>query len=135
MAKRYHSLIGTIYNPNKIYVRSTDVDRTIASALSNMAGMFPPQRHQVWNSDIPWQPIPVHAVPGVIDYVMHTPPCPAFDKAKNDLMKTPRFKRIIEAAEPLFKYLSRKEGINVTSIEKAFVISDTLYIENLKQKM
>ena len=53
----------------QVYVRSTDVDRVLMSALSNLAGLFPPNGSQVWNSDLLWQPIPVHTVPEDSDYV------------------------------------------------------------------
>ncbi|VDP52535.1 unnamed protein product, partial [Soboliphyme baturini] len=46
----------------KIYIRSTDTDRTLASAQCNLAGLYPPSGSQRWSSDIAWQPIPVHTV-------------------------------------------------------------------------
>jgi len=53
----------------QVYVRSTDFDRTLMSAECNLAGLFPPQGSQVWNSELRWQPIPVHTVPKKKDYV------------------------------------------------------------------
>jgi len=53
----------------KVRVRSTDYDRTLMSAYSNLAGLFPPQDSQVWNDDLLWQPIPVHTEPLESDYV------------------------------------------------------------------
>jgi len=47
----------------KVHVQSTDYDRTLMSAYSNLAGLFPPAQSQVWNNDLPWQPIPVHTEP------------------------------------------------------------------------
>jgi hypothetical protein len=53
----------------QVYVRSSDVDRTLMSAYSNLAGMFPPASSQMWNEKIPRQPIPVHTVPRKTDMV------------------------------------------------------------------
>ena len=36
--RRYADLIGEFYHPWDIHVRSTDVDRTLMSAASNLAG-------------------------------------------------------------------------------------------------
>lgn len=47
----------------QIFIRSTDYDRTLMSAEANLAGLYPPERQQMFNPNISWQPIPVHTVP------------------------------------------------------------------------
>lgn len=36
--KRYNQLLGDKYSPAKVYVRSTDFDRTLMSGQANLAG-------------------------------------------------------------------------------------------------
>jgi lysosomal acid phosphatase len=69
LRNRYESILPEKYSRDVIYIRSTDVDRKLMSAESNLAGMFPPVGDQVWNEDIHWQPIPVHTVPEKLDNV------------------------------------------------------------------
>lgn len=47
-----------------------DSDRSIASALLTLAGLFPPNGNQIWNEHINWQPIPVHTTPMALDHVL-----------------------------------------------------------------
>lgn len=54
---------------SQIKVRSTDIDRTLMSAYSNLAGLFPPNGTQEWNPTIDWQLVPVHTVPTRLDTV------------------------------------------------------------------
>lgn len=61
--RRYKDFLSEKYDAREIHVRSTGFNRTIMSALANMAGMFPPVGDQIWNSSIPWQPVPVHSRP------------------------------------------------------------------------
>ena len=67
---RYSGWLAETYDRAEVVVRSTDVDRTLMSALSNLAGLFPPQGDQVWEADLPWQPIPVHTLPQDEDYLL-----------------------------------------------------------------
>lgn len=50
-------------------IQSTNVDRTIMSAMANLAGMYPPAGSEVWPVNLTWYPIPVHTVPKNIDFV------------------------------------------------------------------
>ncbi|XP_033021812.1 prostatic acid phosphatase-like [Lacerta agilis] len=71
--ERYKGFLSDDYKRNEIYVRSTDYDRTIMSAQANLAGLFPPQGSQIWNTDIPWQPVPVHTVPRSSEKLLYYP--------------------------------------------------------------
>lgn len=63
--ERYEGFLSESYDPDEIYVRSSDVDRTLMSAQCHLAGLYPPtnQTNQTWNPDLIWQPIPVHTIP------------------------------------------------------------------------
>lgn len=72
LRQRYSSLLSQTYNKDEIYIRSTDVDRTLMSALSNLAGLYEPKEKDVWDPAIHWQPIPVHTTPEKMDVVRNT---------------------------------------------------------------
>uniref|UniRef100_A0A8D0N298 acid phosphatase n=1 Tax=Sus scrofa TaxID=9823 RepID=A0A8D0N298_PIG len=61
--KRYEKFLNESYKHEQVYVRSTDIDRTLMSAMTNLAGLFPPEGISIWNPNLLWQPIPVHTVP------------------------------------------------------------------------
>lgn len=65
-------LLTTNYQPNTIYARSTDFDRTIMSAQSVLIGMYPPGTGPVLPNSSPalpfgLQPVPIHTVPASQD--------------------------------------------------------------------
>ncbi len=60
--ERYGDFLSETYNPDEIYVRSSDVDRTLMSAECHLAGLFQPNDNQTWHPDLAWQPIPVHTI-------------------------------------------------------------------------
>lgn len=57
LRQRYFKLLpeNGQYNANDIYVRSTDVDRTLTSAAYALAAMFPPMNEQIWDKTLLWQ--------------------------------------------------------------------------------
>ena len=44
-----HQLLNETYHHNQVYIRSSDVDRCVQSAETQLAGLYPPVGRQVWN--------------------------------------------------------------------------------------
>ena len=84
-----HNTLLNAFSETDIYVRSTDVDRTLMSALSNLAGLYPPKGSQVWNPHLLWQPIPVHTRPLAEDNLLSShAECPKFKQLFKELLQS-----------------------------------------------
>ncbi|XP_031617002.1 lysosomal acid phosphatase-like [Contarinia nasturtii] len=136
LAKRYKNLIGENgYHKNNIYVRSTDVDRTLMSAAHTLAGMFPPLGKQAWNKDLgrKWQAIPIHTVPEVDDYVLYTiRPCPKYKTSYKAIFDTPEVEAVDREHAGLFKELTKFTGNPITKMSQIHLLYQTLEIEKSK---
>ncbi|XP_065723269.2 prostatic acid phosphatase isoform X1 [Drosophila suzukii] len=132
LRNRYSNLLPFQYSNEDIFVQSTDVDRTLMSAQSNLAGLYEPQGEDIWNADIKWQPIPIHTTPEKEDPILAAKaPCPAFDYELATLESSPEFKAMTEKHRDLFAYLSEKAGRSVKTFVDAQYLNNTLFIENL----
>lgn len=67
---RYNGFLNNVYTSEEIFVQSSDKDRTIQSAMSNLAGMWPPVpgNQKMGGHDIP-QFVPIHTVSEAVDNV------------------------------------------------------------------
>lgn len=129
---RYRNLLSSTYTNNEIYVRSTDVDRTLMSAESNLAGLYPPVQSDVWDPAIQWQPIPVHTVPEELDAVLAAKKsCSAFDKELKKYKQTEEFQAYNKSLEPLYQYVTEHSGRHIDSLTTAQNIYSCLHIEDL----
>lgn len=132
LRNRYSSLLSPAYTNSEIYVRSTDVDRTLMSAESNLAGLYPPVGADQWDPAIAWQPIPVHTVPEELDEVLAAKkPCPAFDLELKKYKHTDEFQAYNKSLEPVYEYVSSHAGRPVDSLTTAQNIYSCLHIEEL----
>ncbi|KAJ8964492.1 hypothetical protein NQ314_004779 [Rhamnusium bicolor] len=114
---RYSSLLPDIFSPNDIYVRSSDVDRTLMSAASNLAGLYPPTSFQRFNEELNWQPIPIHTLPKKQDAVISMKKkCKKYNKQLEKLDDDKFFKDINTKYADLFEFLSNQTGWTVTDI-------------------
>lgn len=129
--RRYGKLIGPKYSANKVYVQSTDFDRTIMSAQANLAGLFPPTDEEKWNNEISWQPIPVHTVPWKLDHVLGGGrPCPKHEAAREKYLKEdPEIQKLFIEHAGIFKHLTEKSGEDIETIADAFFLHNTLIFE------
>ncbi|XP_053988788.1 prostatic acid phosphatase-like [Hylaeus volcanicus] len=134
LRKRYSHLLNNLYSPYDIYVQSTDVDRTLMSAESHLAGLYPPSGNQVWDS-IQWMPIPVHTIPKDKDNVLAAEKyCPKYNYELQKVLNSPEIKRINEENKDLYAYLTKKSGNKISSLRTVAELYDTLFIENLYNK-
>lgn len=130
LRRRYNSLLNETYSNQEVYIQSTDVDRTLMSALSNLAGMFPPKGKDIWNEGLAWQPIPIHTIPENEDSVLaNKKPCPAYKYALSKLLHTEFFQKLDKRFASLYEYLTKMTGRKINTLETAEKIYDTFVIE------
>lgn len=123
------------YNRTKVFVRSTDMDRTLMSAYCVLAGLYPsPTPTQAWNNT--WQPIPVHTLPPIEDYLLSSHAnCPLLAKLQQEFMsKDQKLKNITKEKEWLIHHISKNTGLPPT-IESLFDVQDPLFCENRHNKI
>lgn len=139
LRKRYtedYQLLGDgKYSPNKVYVRSSDYDRTMQSAAVNLLGLFPTETDKMWTDEIRWHPIPIHTVPIHLDHVVALErPCARYEKAIKDIFNSKEFKEAQRKVERYFNTMITHSGYANATIGDAYSVWDTLKVyrwENL----
>lgn len=114
------------YHPDDIYVRSTDIDRTLVSAISQLAGLYPPGT--ATNSDvrIRYGKDPLHENEGGLPHLFQPIPVHSESKWKDSLLLPgnvcPRHQMLMEGKmrDPKFLEVVRK---NADFLEQARKIS------------
>lgn len=112
-----------------IYVRSSDTDRTLMSALANLAGLYPPKGDQLWNNDILWQPIPVHTLPTNEDQVLYMErPCAKFNRLYGEVVKNNFFQSINSEFADIYDQISNLTGWKVDDVSYFYQLHQVLDI-------
>ncbi|KAL3280836.1 hypothetical protein HHI36_004067 [Cryptolaemus montrouzieri] len=132
LRERYNDFLPQKYSPTDIYVRSADINRCLDSATTDLSGLFPPKDDQIWDSTLPWQPIPVHTVAIETDGVIELEkPCPKFDYLSKKLANTGTYGKIEKNNKKLYEYLTNATGDHIHKLSQASHLYDTLFIESL----
>lgn len=130
LRNRYQTFLAEQYSEKDIYVRSTDVDRTLMSAEANLAGVYPPIGKQIWNQNLTWQPIPVHTQPEKDDALLAMKkPCQKYQVLQQKLKKDPKIVEINRKYHDLFSYIARNIGKTIGSLTELEYVYNTLKIE------
>ncbi|CAH0716507.1 unnamed protein product, partial [Brenthis ino] len=132
LRKRYSHLLSKEFDPTEIYIRSTDVDRTLMSAQANLAGMYPPYGDSVWNMELMWQPIPVHTRPEKDDEVLAMKrKCIPYTKEKEKYIHSTPYKERLSKYQGLMDYLTAYTGRKIKDYSDINDIYNVLFIETL----
>lgn len=147
MRKRYieqNQLLSQNFNHSELYVRSTDVNRTIMSVQSHLMGLYPLGTGSKFPNDYPldraippyqtkydiqdlgfsvlpgrYQPIPVHVVEGNGDFLLlANMVCPNYNVLYDAQKETETYKEFNEKYDSFFK-----EVVQVFNLTKNLTIS------------
>lgn len=134
LRKRYYQLLGDgKYSQDKVYVRSSDYDRTMMSAAANLLGFFPTETNEIWTDEIQWRPIPIHTVPLHLDHIVGLErPCARYDKAFKDILNSTEFKEAKNKINRYFEIMIKNSGCVTATIGDAYSIWDTLQVQRFE---
>lgn len=136
LRKRYKALIPVDVFPNKlVYIQSTDRDRSLMTAGTVLAGLFPPTKNQLWNKNILWQPIPTHTIPFELDHVLAAKkPCDRYKSLVNAHFNRPDYKAWRSEHKLIYQEIQDKSGLSIDNQRNVFFFYDTLRIQKGKNK-
>ncbi|CAO4367809.1 unnamed protein product [Caenorhabditis nigoni] len=129
-------LLSGSYNSKEVYIRSTDVNRTLVSALANLAGMFENGNR---GADYPdakrwptnWTPIPIHTLAEKDDPVGNVfAPCPRAEELTKEIYSGNGFQKFVAENQEFLDFVSEKTGKKIIMPE-IYMINDVHYIEKL----
>ncbi|XP_068979221.1 venom acid phosphatase Acph-1-like isoform X2 [Bombus flavifrons] len=126
LKERYGKFLGDIYHPSDVYAYSTDYDRTKMSLQLVLAGLYHPTPLQTWNENLSWMPIPIYYMPEKIDNILKFDVSPLYMKAVDEVRNTEEILRKLLSYRDLFKLLSEKTGLNITTTYMAYEVYNQL---------
>ncbi|KAI6240523.1 Acid phosphatase [Aphelenchoides fujianensis] len=129
-------LVDPHYNPNQVYFRSSDKNRTLMSAMATTVGFFGKGRRGI---DFPviedWPggfvPVPVHTVDWPTDLLFNQyVQCPRAERARQLLRDSVEYKLLERRTSHLFTYLSKIRNETIT-LENAYWLYDMWLVHRL----
>lgn len=129
-------LISENYTRRELVVRSTDYDRTLMSAQSFLAGLYPPGSGPLGQDGLPGltrqrlQPVPIHTVPRSEDALLRgyaRDGCEALTRSDAERDARPEWTEMREQHAQLLDALPSLSGLNHSSqLDRVFEVHDAL---------
>lgn len=111
--------MGNEVYPQLVDARSSDYNRTKASLLYALAGLFPPRGVEVW-SRLDWQAIPYNYQPRNKDPLLMGIECPTYLKEYDENRYSDKQQAEFQNYRDIFEYISENSGLNVTSFQEIY---------------
>ncbi|XP_057651121.1 prostatic acid phosphatase-like isoform X1 [Diorhabda carinulata] len=121
--QRYNNFLQKIYSPREIIVESTEKDRALMSASATLAGLYPPIDFQLWNTQLKWQPIPIHI--GYETKIMDLP-CAKYDKLNKEIIELID-KDMKKKYSNIYRYIEDNSGWTNMSVKTVSTLRSVMY--------
>ncbi|KAF8795685.1 Testicular acid phosphatase like protein [Argiope bruennichi] len=126
----------TTSSPLEVKVISSEADRCLKSALTNLASFYAPDSEWSFDKSLPWQPISVHYLPKKQDKYLETDSdCPRAVEEQQKVIQSHEGQRILKEHEEMFRNLSVYSGYPIANWTKASYLHDVLSIERIIANM
>jgi hypothetical protein len=133
---KYH-LLPEHYDFRTMYVRASDVDRTLMSAECILLGLYPMGTGPVGDdgadsAPLRYQPIPIHTRPRETDDML----VPDANKNVRDVYtkyvyESDEWKQRVAKESPNFEHWSQLTGVKITELRQMSGIGDTVHIREI----
>lgn len=128
LRKRYTNFLKEKYDPKEIYITSTEVDRTMMSAQSNLAGLYYNENMNMVPG-LNWRPIPVHLVSRITDTISNPNKCNKFKDKLLRMFKTEEYQSLYSEHKSTLDVLRKVSKDKSLRFEDAWYIFDSLNCE------
>ncbi|KAG5893846.1 hypothetical protein JTB14_002572 [Gonioctena quinquepunctata] len=122
LRQRYIGFLDEKYSADLIDTRSSDFNRTKASLLAVLAGLFPPTKALTWLEGLKWQPIPYNYVEKHLDKELFAIGCPNWLSTHNKYAESNEVKQLFEELQYIHEYLTEKTGEDFSSLQRVYYL-------------
>ncbi|CAA88204.2 Putative acid phosphatase 10 [Caenorhabditis elegans] len=121
------------YASKEVYFRSTNLNRTIISAMSLLYGLFPPSLYDIPNVDYPFTPlkwlpglafVPVHVDGSDQCAASQNCPCPRYDFLQQQMLTLPEVQQAFQQVILLNRQIAPLYNVT-TGVDTFYVYPDT----------
>ncbi|GJQ72925.1 hypothetical protein Trydic_g1568 [Trypoxylus dichotomus] len=112
-----------------LHAWTSDFDRTKMTLQLVLASLYPPRGEQVWDNNIPWQPIPYHCTPRDSDklflaFFYHKAAIDAYNKRFNEICNND-----LSNYCDIVEYVEKHTGMAIENPRTMFALACTLAAE------
>ncbi|VBB34372.1 unnamed protein product [Acanthocheilonema viteae] len=130
LRQRYDGFLNETFKTSEIYVRSTDINRTLMTANAVLQGLYPQTYHNDKLSSSVWHPIPVHTVRAEDDKQLLQQDCPRVKEELQQVLKTEAIQDMLKLNEKFLRYIGKHMNVKsgYFNLENIWLVYDSLKV-------
>ncbi|CAH0561082.1 unnamed protein product [Brassicogethes aeneus] len=129
LRKRYKQFLGDVYLNKMVEGISSSKTRAQCSLLAALAGLCPPNKNEIFEKRLNWQPIPYNTLCEQQDKLFLKTDNEKFVKLYCELQKNPETMEILSRYCNIFSYLTDYTGQEIKTIKDSYFLYGCFKVE------